>query len=67
MAEEVAGSTGLSTDLLKKMLPMLAMAVVGAMLKRGGGTGAAPAGGGGPLGGAFGGILGQVVTGMLRR
>lgn len=68
VAEEVAGSTGLSTDLLKKMLPMLAMAVVGAMLKRdGSGGGGAAAGGGGALGGAFGGILGQVVTGMLRR
>lgn len=74
VAEEVAGSTGLSADLLKKMLPILAMAVVGYMMKQGG-SGAAPgasggAGGaasGGVLGGALGGILGQVVTGMLRR
>lgn len=73
VAEEVAGSTGLSADLLKKMLPILAMAVVGYMMKQGGGaapaqtgdTGGAP--GGGMLGGALGGILGQVVTGMLRR
>lgn len=63
VAEEVAGSTGLPADLLKKMLPMLAMAVVGYMLK-GKGDGAA---GGSPLGGALGGILGQVVTGMMRR
>ncbi len=73
VAEEVAGSTGLSSDLLRKMLPILAMAVVGYMMKQGGGEPAsapAPAGGnagGGMLGGALGGILGQVVTGMLRR
>lgn len=76
VAEEVAGSTGLSSDLLKKMLPILAMAVVGYMVKQHtGGGGTAPAGqassggaaGGGVLGGALGGILGQVVTGMLRR
>lgn len=65
VAEAAAGSSGLSSDLLKKMLPMLAMAVVGAMMKQGGGA-AAPAGGAaaaGPLGG----ILGQVVGGLLRR
>jgi len=68
VADEVAGSTGLSSDLLRKMLPILAMAVVGYMMKQH----SAPAsrdtrgGGGGVLGGALGGILGQVVTGMLR-
>lgn len=71
VAEEVSGSTGLPTDLLKKMLPMLAMAVVGYMMKSHAGgkaTGSATGGsGGGMLGGALGGILGQVVTGMLRR
>lgn len=71
VAEEVAGSTGLSAELLKKMLPILAMAVVGYMMKqRSAPAGNAPAGGssgGGMLGGALGGILGQVVTGMLRR
>jgi len=62
VAEEVAGSTGLAPELLKKMLPMLAMAAVGYMMKnKSGGTG------GGAMGGALGGILGQVVTGMLRR
>lgn len=64
VAEEVAGSTGLPPELLKKMLPILAMAVVGYMMKGKGGSGA---GGGGALGGALGGILGQVVTGMIRR
>lgn len=64
VAEEVSGSTGIPAELLKKMLPILAMAVVGYMMKgKGGGSGA----GGGALGGALGGILGQVVTGMLRR
>ena len=64
VAEEVAGSTGLPPELLKKMLPILAMAVVGYMMKGKSGTGA---GAGGAMGGALGGILGQVVTGMLRR
>ena len=66
VAEEVAGSTGLSSDLLKKMLPMLAMAVVGYMMKSHS-AGERETGGGGILGGALGGILGQVVTGILRR
>ena len=63
VAEEVAGVTGLSPDLLKKMLPILAMAVVGYMMKQPQGSG----GQGGGLGGALGGLLGQVVTGMMRR
>ena len=73
VAEEVAGSTGLPPELLKKMLPILAMAVVGYLMKGQGNPATAPAGqagsgaGGGALGGALGGILGQVVTGMLRR
>lgn len=71
VADEVAGATGLNSDLLRKMLPILAMAVVGYMMKQQGGGAdarggqAAPDGGG--FGGALGGILGQVVTGMLRR
>ena len=61
----MSGSTGLPADLLKKMLPMLAMAAVGYMMKSHGAG--KSAGGGGMLGGALGGILGQVVTGMMRR
>ncbi|WP_126176382.1 DUF937 domain-containing protein [Tsuneonella rigui] len=57
VAEAASGSTGISQDLLKKMLPILAMAVIGYM------TRGKPGAGGGMLGG----ILGQVVTGMLRR
>ena len=65
VAEEVAGSTGIDAGILKKMLPILAMAVVGHMMnQKQGGSGAS---GGSPLGGALGGILGQVVTGMMRR
>ena len=71
VAEEVSGSTGISSDLLKKMLPILAMAVVGYMLNRNSGGTAAPAQasaqGGGALGGALGTILTQVVAGMARR
>ena len=68
VAEEVSGSTGLPPDLLKKMLPLLAMAVVGYMMKNhGAGRTGSTAGSGGVLGGALGGILGQVVSGMIRR
>jgi hypothetical protein len=47
------------------MLPMLAMAAVGYMIKNH--AGAKDGCGGGIMGGALGGILGQVVTGMMRR
>jgi hypothetical protein len=59
VAEAASGSTGISPDLLKKMLPILAMAVMGYMMRGKGGSG--------PGGGLLGGILGQVVGGMLRR
>jgi hypothetical protein len=57
VTEAAAESTGISQDLLKKMLPILAMAVMGYIMrgKAGGGSG------------MLGGILGQVVGGMLRR
>lgn len=67
VAEEVSGSTGLPADLLKKMLPMLAMAVVGYMMKGQAGGRTEGGSGGGMMGGALGGLLGQVVAGMLRR
>ena len=68
VAEEVAGSTGIAPELIKKMLPILAMAVVGYMLNQNKGTGGAAApSGGGALGGALGGLLTQVVAGMARR
>lgn len=59
VAQDAAAQSGLSPDLLKKMLPMLAMLVAGFMAKQGGGAEAAPAGGGlGGLGGLLGGLLG---------
>ena len=67
VAEEVAGSTGISAEILKKMLPILAMAVVGYMMNNKGQQGAAAPAGGGALGGALGGLLTQVVAGMARR
>ena len=62
VAEEVAGSTGISSDLIKKMLPILAMAVVGYMMKQNDGKQ-----GGGALSGALGGLVGSIVQGMVRR
>ncbi|MHA7819077.1 MAG: DUF937 domain-containing protein [Erythrobacter sp.] len=64
VAGEVAGATGLDEGLLKKMLPILAMAVAGYMAKQATGNQAAPsAGGSNPLGG----ILGSIVGGMMKR
>lgn len=68
VAQNAAANTGLSPDLLKKMLPMVAMLVTGYMAKQKGagpapsaqraptGAQAAPTGGG--LGGMLGGLLG---------
>jgi hypothetical protein len=59
VAQNAASQSGLSPELLKKMLPMLAMLVAGYMAKQGGGAQAqaAPSGGGG-LGDLLGGLLG---------
>jgi len=60
VAQDAASKTGLSPDLLKKMLPMVAMLVTGYMAKQKAATAApagAPAAGGG-LGGMLGGLLG---------
>jgi hypothetical protein len=64
VAQDAAAQSGLSPDLLKKMLPMLAMLVAGFMAKQGGGTGmaqTAPAGGG--LGDLLGGLFGGQAAG----
>lgn len=53
VATKAAAESGLSADVLKKMLPMLAMAVTGYLSKQS----AAPTSGGG-LGGLVGGLLG---------
>ncbi|MEQ8742801.1 DUF937 domain-containing protein [Parasphingorhabdus sp.] len=49
--------TGISSDLLKKMLPVVAMMVAGYMAKQSG-NGAGTAGNGGGLGGLLGGLFG---------
>lgn len=67
VAEEVAGSTGISSDILKRMLPILAMAVMGYMMNGREGSSSPQQPAGGALGGALGNILGQVVSGMARR
>ena len=54
VAQHASTQSGLAPSLLKKMLPMLAMLVAGAMAKQSGGSGA----GGGLLGGILGGLLG---------
>lgn len=64
VAGEVAGVTGIDEGILKKMLPILAMAAAGYMAKQAGGTASTSQTAGG---GALGGILGSIVTGMMTR
>jgi hypothetical protein len=67
VAQDAAAQSGLPPDLLKKMLPMLAMLVTGFMAKQGGGGAmpqAAPPGGG--LGDLLGGLLGGQAPGAMR-
>lgn len=63
VAQNAASQTGLSSDLLKKMLPMVAMLVTGFMAKHGAASpqtaaGTQPPATGGGLGGMLGGLLG---------
>ena len=60
VASEVSAITGLDENLLKKMLPILAMAVAGYMAKQAGGGSA-------QQGGGLGGILGSIVGGLAGR
>ena len=62
VASEVSAITGIDEGLLKKMLPILAMAVAGYMAKQASG-GAQPQSPGGGLGG----ILGSIVGGLAKR
>jgi hypothetical protein len=65
VAADAETKTGISGDLLKKMLPLIAMAVAGYMANHAGGAQAEPpepAGGGG-LGGMLGGVLGGLMGG----
>jgi hypothetical protein len=64
VAADAATKTGISGDLLKKMLPLIAMAVAGYMANHAGGAQAAPAQeSGGGLGGMLGGVLGGLMGG----
>ncbi len=74
VATEAADSTGLDQTFLKKLLPILAMAVAGylakqAMQGQGANAGASPAGSGsgGLGGGALGGLVGALVKGLAPR
>lgn len=59
VAQDAASKTGLSTELLKKMLPMLAMLVTGFMARQSNGGAPVPAGQPGDgLGSVLGGLLG---------
>ena len=60
VASEVSAVTGIDEALLKKMLPILAMAVAGYMAKQAGG-------GSGSQQGGLGGILGSIVGGLAGR
>lgn len=59
VAGEVAGITGLDEGMLKKMLPILAMAAAGYMAKEAGSSSGA--------GNGLTGILGSIVGGMMQR
>lgn len=60
VADHAAQTSGVEPSILRKMLPMLAMAVAGYMFSNRGGTTGAPA-----EGGILGGLLGKVFGGAL--
>jgi hypothetical protein len=60
VAQDAAARSGLSPELLKRMLPLLAMLVTGYLAKQHGGGAAA---GGGGLGGVLGGLIGGLAGG----
>lgn len=65
VAQNAAGNTGLNPDVLKKMLPLLAMAVAGYMARQKSAGGQSAGGGlGGLLGGLLGGGGGQKQGGL---
>jgi len=63
VAGNAAASTGLDVGVLKKMLPMLAMAVAGVMAKGGADDGDRGSQQGGGLGGMLGGLVGGLAGG----
>jgi hypothetical protein len=64
VAQHASAASGLDSSILKKMLPLVAMLVAGAMAKKVGGATAAPAADGG-LGGMLGGLLGGGAAGGI--
>jgi hypothetical protein len=62
VADDASAKSGLSSELLKKMLPLLAMAVAGYMASHASGAPGAPAQ---SSGGGLGGMLGNVLGGIL--
>jgi hypothetical protein len=58
VAQNASAQSGLAPDLLKKMLPMVAMLVAGYMAKQGGGAASQSAASSGGLGGMLGSVLG---------
>ncbi len=65
VAADAATKTGISSDLLKKMLPLIAMAVAGYMAQHAGGGGATAAVEPAPGTGGLGGMLGNVLGGLM--
>lgn len=63
VAQNASAQSGLSPDLLKRMLPLLAMLVAGFMAKQHSATQQASPAGGGALGGLLGGLLGAQAGG----
>ncbi|MFM9977627.1 MAG: DUF937 domain-containing protein [Sphingomonadaceae bacterium] len=63
VAADAATKTGISGDLLKRMLPLIAMAVAGYMANQAQGGQAAPAAQDGGLGGMLGSVLGGIMGG----
>ena len=63
VAQHAAQQTGLSPDLLKKMLPIVAMLAAGYFARQAGGQGGALGGAGGGMGGGLGGALGSLLGG----
>jgi len=61
VAQNASAQSGLDSGLLKKMLPMLAMAVTGYMAKQGGQAAAVQSS---PAGGGLGGLLGSLFGGQ---
>jgi hypothetical protein len=61
VAGQASQSTGINPELLKKMLPLLAMAVTGYLASQKAGDASVSTGQGGGLGG----ILGQVLGGVM--